>query len=147
MTPPKILLNGVALTAGAVTDGNAVEVDLGGTGLTREFVLSLVVTENATAPGGSRTITPNYYFSDTKLPSDFTGTSVNTTLNGRKTALSAITRINTASSVTHFSLVTTPIRPLARYLYVTLTKTTEDAGSIPTVTLRLQRVPSTSLAT
>jgi hypothetical protein len=143
MTPPQVLLNAVALTAGAVTDGNPVEVDFGAQGLTREFVFALKVVENSTAPGSARTITLNYYFSNDKIAAPLVGSTINTALSGRKTAATAVTRSTSASSTTNFSIVTTPVRPLARYMYVTLTKTTEDSGSIPTVTLTLQRVPST----
>jgi len=138
--------SGTALTAGVVTEGNLTLVDLGASAITREFSASLRVVENATAPGGSRTITVNYYWSDYDLTSVATDAERILQLVDRKNNFTAVTRRNTASSTRYFSLVSATtnaglyLRPLARYLYISITKTTEDSGSIPTATLNLVRV-------
>lgn len=136
------------LAAGVVTEGNLRRVDLNSAGLNREFCADLVVLENATAPGAARTITINYYWSNVNLDGVASDAERILQLAGRKNNFTAITRISTASSTRYFSLTSATtgaglyLRPLGRYLYVSVTKTTEDSGSIPTITLNLVRVPA-----
>lgn len=139
----KKIYDSVAMTAGVVTEGNWTYVDLQSYSKTkREFALSAKIVENTTAPGGARTITVNYYWSDYLYNiTETTEAELILRLAARKTAATAMTRRNTASSTTCYSTVATPFRPIARYLYVSITKTTEDALSIPTLTLNLVGVP------
>ncbi len=139
-----------ALATGAGTDIHPVEVDFQNIGQTAEFLLSAKIVGNATAPGGSRTVTPNLYWSDEKLalPSD-----APTVLAARKQALSALAIANSVSATRQYQCVAStglggtnsagvicPFRPLARYLYVTVDKTTEDANAVSTLTLNVVKL-------
>lgn len=151
------ILGPVALAAGVVTDGNITEVDMSRQGLDREFIITGKVVENATAPGAARTITVNYWWSDERVALTTAGLLslaarkqgfVGAT--GSQVALLPATqpmlRISTASVTNYYNVSTTILRPLAGYLYISITKTTEDANSIPTLTLKMARLPSVNLA-
>jgi hypothetical protein len=148
------ILGPVALTAGAVsTEGNVTEVDLSRQGLSREFIISAKITENTTAPGSARTVTLHWYWSDeriagptiTILAARLLARKDNTTPTALHGVSTAMTRSTAASETKYFTVSTTVLRPIAKYLYLTVTKTTEDSGSIPTLTVFLTRVPSTAI--
>ena len=145
MKKVKTIHNALALTAGAVTDGNQTQVDfgaLGGAG--REFTFGAKITENAVAAGGGRTVTLNYYWSEDNLASLASDAVRLARVVASKTSVTAFARSTSASVTKQFIGPTTPFRPLARYMIITLDKTTEDSGSVPTITLNLIRVPTTA---
>ena len=98
-------------------------------------VSAKTVTEHDTAPGGSKTLTLNLYWSDEKLSL----TGVATLLADRKVASAAKTLTNAVDTTQHWGMVAA-FTPAARFCYVTLTWTALDAGGSFTTTVRLNRV-------
>lgn len=58
------ILSAVVLADGALVDANLTKVDMGGYPLNREFALSGKIVPNTTAPGASKALTLNWYWSD-----------------------------------------------------------------------------------
>lgn len=147
----KQILAPTALVAGAATNANGFEINFDGLGDTREFVLSCKTVGNATAPGAARTIDVNWFWSDEKIAI----ADVATVLANRKSAdttnaagagalgNAAIPLPNSASATRYWQL-SAAIRPQARYLYVNVDKTTEDAGAITTLTVWLAKLRPTA---
>lgn len=137
------VLENVVLDATGYTDTSITKVDcntiLGAVG--REFVVSYKVVTNGTAPGSSKTFTPNIYWSDDDLAPEAASITL---LAGRKQALSAVTVANTAS-VTRYYEYNTVIRPRARYMLITLDSSALSAGATLTVTMNFVRLASESV--
>jgi hypothetical protein len=101
-----------------------------------QFVVSgKTVTEHDTAPGGSKTLTVNLYWSDEVLVL----TGVATILADRKAASSAKAITNAIDTTQHWGFLAA-FTPPARYCYVTFTWSALDAGASFTTQLRLNRV-------
>lgn len=139
------IIDAVVLTAGAQTDNNITILDFDKIGTTAEFILSAKTLGNSVQPGTPRTVTVNYYWAD----EDPTGAVAADLASGgkhflRKTATTAIALINAASKTTYAQCNTTPIRPQARFMIVSIDKTTEDANALTTLTVWLRKLRSTT---
>jgi hypothetical protein len=147
----KPVIKDQVLTAGAQTNIHGVEVNFDGLGDTREFVLSGKTVQNATGPGAARTFDVNWFWSDEKIDiADVAAKlanrkSADTTNAGGAGALgnAAVPIPNTADAVRYwqFSAV---LRPQARYLYINIDKTTEDANATTTLTVWISKVRPTA---
>ncbi len=98
-------------------------------------VTGKTVTEHDTAPGGSKTLTVNLYWSDEALIL----TGAPTILANRKAASSALTITNAIDTTQHWAVLSA-FTPAARYCYITLTWSALTAGASFTTQLRLNRV-------
>jgi hypothetical protein len=61
------ILNGVLLADGALSDANMTEIDMSAHSITREFVLTGKIVPNTTAPGASKSLALNWYWSDYQI--------------------------------------------------------------------------------
>lgn len=133
--------------AGAVTEygtaGNTpVLVDLGSYPGPVDYNLVLKTDGNGTAPGSTKTLTVNVYYSDVRLAS--AGDAL-TTLAGRKVSATAITLVNSTLDIGYYDVVLSAgtIKPKSRYLYVSVTTNAAlGAGSVLVATLALVRQPA-----
>lgn len=63
----KAVLSAVTLADGALSDANITQVDFNSLPVCREFVLSARITPNTTAPGATKWIAINWYWSDENI--------------------------------------------------------------------------------
>lgn len=61
------ILNAVLLADGALADANMTEIDMSAHSLSREFVLTGKIVPNTTAPGASKSLALNWYWSDYQI--------------------------------------------------------------------------------
>lgn len=102
---------------------------------TEQYTLSLkTVTEHGTAPGGSKTVKVNRYWSD-----ELVALPVATLLAARKTAGGALTLTNAIDTTQYFEACAA-FGVNARYLYLTFDVTAMDAGASFTGEVRLNRL-------
>jgi hypothetical protein len=142
----KKIFDEVELSASVAADDNAVEVDFQRYGQTREFLFSAKTqTHASTAPGSSKTFAINYFWSDTQLTAaeliDAAVFTTNGKLIDRRVQISAQTIGNVADNVQEWEIGTTPLRPLARFMYVCLQNSAMDAPVL--FTLNLVKLRST----
>lgn len=129
-----------AVTAAGGTDLFDTEVDLGellpkiphGSRLT----LSTKVVTGATAPGSSKTIKVNVYWSDVQI----TATDAATVLADRKTASSAITLPN-STAATQYALAHDSFQAKARFMYLTVDQDAMESGATLTLDVMLNLIP------
>jgi hypothetical protein len=132
--------------AGAVTDyGTAastpVLVDLQAYPNPVEYNLVAKFVANGTAPGTTKTVTVNVYYSDVVLSA--AGDAL-TSLSGRKFSATALTIANTASLTSYAKVVLAAgtIKPESRYIYVSVTSNAAlAAGAEVVASLALVRQP------
>lgn len=137
----------VVLTAAGATDGSMVKIDFqsGVYRRAREFFLTGKTVGNATAPGSTKTLTLNYYWSDDELDPT-TASTVTVPCANRKTALSAVTLPNSVSATRQWNFSgATALRQQARFLYLSLDMSTLDSGATETVTVNFVPAPSTAV--
>jgi hypothetical protein len=99
----------------ATADAGCVRFDLGTKVMAPRFTLQVKVTNNATAPGASRTATLHYAFSS-ELITDLSATGAPLEFGGNGETTLAVALRNSANAVHRHH--TALIDPRARYLYV-----------------------------
>jgi hypothetical protein len=116
----KLTHSGITLVAaGALTDQQAVEVDLSELIMQKDFLMSvsMKIQAGATAPGAAN-LTFNLYWSDVKLPA---ATDAPAKLSGRKTAVGSLAVPTTNNDFKYYEVYAAN-RPKARFLYLTIDK-------------------------
>lgn len=140
------VISGYSITSvvGAKTDASIVSIDLRPIASAPEqgcpldmFLVSMKTVGNATAPGASRTVTPNIYWSGEELADASTAPTV---LADRKIALTAKTLPNSASATRQWEC-SSPSLLRAPFLYVSLDHTTVDANCEILVDVSINRIP------
>jgi hypothetical protein len=130
-----VALSAILLEAGG-TDQNITEVDFGEVrDAGHSISLSAKLVTNGTAPGTTKTVTVQQYWSDEKI----TPANAPTELLARKVAGTALAVPNSANATRYFE-IQAEVNPKARFLYLSTDWTALAAGAEIAATVRVNRI-------
>lgn len=131
--PVEILTASGVGSTGATSDAGCVRVDLGEKVLAPRFSLAVKVTNSATAPGTSKSVTIFYAWSP-ELLTNLTSTGAPLELSGGELSLATTLR-NTGAAVTRNMSANLEVR--ARYLYVWYDISALDVSATVSISVQL----------